>query len=173
MKLFYKSYAPDVSAGSTTIKDVGKKRSPRKLITLWSFLMALLMMVPVGAMAEDGADPDNPLTGDIGYKTFNTPNGSVYLNGVTGGQLHILAEGVTIYVAGNNSLKGSTRSHPALELGHSGISTNNSLTIKYWNKDNNVNYSSLELNGADYNALGNGDKPGIDLEQLKRAHIME
>ena len=96
--------------------------------------MALLMMVPVGAMAEDGADPDNPLTGDIGYKTFNTPNGSVYLNGVTGGQLHILAEGVTIYVAGNNSLKGSTRSHPALELGHSGISTNNSLTIKYWNK---------------------------------------
>ena len=62
MKLFYKSYAPDVSAGSTTIKDVGKKRSPRKLITLWSFLMALLMMVPVGAMAEDGADPDNPLT---------------------------------------------------------------------------------------------------------------
>ena len=83
MKLFYKSYAPDVSAESTTIKDVGKKRSPRKLITLWSFLMALLMMVPVGAMAEDGADPDNPLTGDIGYKTFNTPNGSVYLNGVT------------------------------------------------------------------------------------------
>lgn len=173
MKLFYKSYAPDVSAGSTTIKDVGKKRSPRKLITLWSFLMALLMMVPVGAMAEDGADPDNPLTGDIGYKTFNTPNGSVYLNGVTGGQLHILAEGVTIYVAGNNSLKGSTRSHPALELGHSGISTNNSLTIKYWNKDNNVNYSSLELNGADYNALGNGDKPGIDLHEYTTSFTIE
>ena len=48
MKLFYKSYAPDISAGSTTIKDVGKKRVSRKLITLWSFLMALLMMVPVG-----------------------------------------------------------------------------------------------------------------------------
>ena len=29
MKLFYKSYAPDISAGSTTIKDVGeKKKSP-------------------------------------------------------------------------------------------------------------------------------------------------
>lgn len=28
MKLFYKSYAPDISAGSTTIKDVGKKEVP-------------------------------------------------------------------------------------------------------------------------------------------------
>ena len=27
MKLFYKSYAPDISAGSTTIKDVGQKKS--------------------------------------------------------------------------------------------------------------------------------------------------
>lgn len=173
MKLFYKSYAPDISAGSTTIKDVGKKRSSRKLITLWSFLMALLMMVPVGAKAQDGADPDNPLTGDIGYTTFSTPNGSVYLNGVTGGQLHILAEGVTIYVAGNNSLKGSTRSHPALELGNSGISTDNSLTIKYWNKDNNVNYSSLELSGADYNALGNGNMPGIDLHDYTTSFTIE
>ena len=73
MKLFYKSYAPDVSAGSTTIKDVGKKRSPRKLITLWSFLMALLMMVPVGAMAAGDGTETNPYTGSIGYRTFDTP----------------------------------------------------------------------------------------------------
>lgn len=46
MKLFYKSYAPDVSAGSTTIKDDGEKRSPRKLINP--------LELPDG-IADDGA----------------------------------------------------------------------------------------------------------------------
>ena len=131
MKLFYKLYAPDVSAGSTTIKDVGKKRSPRKLITLWSFLMALLMMVPVGAMAAGDGTETNPYTGSIGYRTFDTPNGSVYLKDVESGQLHIQADGVTIYVAGSNALTAdnSNNGHPALELGSSGSTDARKLTI--------------------------------------------
>lgn len=170
MKLFYKSYAPDVSAGSTTIKDVGKKRSPRKLITLWSFLMALLMMVPVGAMAAGDGTENNPWTGDIGYKPFNTPNGSIYLKDVKSGQLHIQADGVTIYVAGSNALTADNRNngHPALELGSSGSTDARKLTIKYWDPDGNQSLAALTLTANVENGLnlfGTEPFPGVDLHE--------
>ena len=170
MKLFYKSYAPDVSAGSTTIKDVGKKRSPRKLITLWSFLMALLMMVPVGAMAAGDGTETNPYTGSIGYRTFDTPNGSVYLKDVESGQLHIQADGVTIYVAGSNALTAdnSNNGHPALELGSSGSTDARKLTIKYWDPDGNQSLAALTLTANVENGLnlfGTEPFPGVDLHE--------
>ena len=177
MKLFYKSYAPDVSAGSTTIKDVGKKRSPRKLITLWSFLMALLMMVPVGAMAAGDGTIDNPWTGDIEDKSFNIPNGSVYLKDVTGGQLHIQADGVTIYVAGNNVLTAdnSNSGHPALELGDLGSTEARKLTIKYWDPDGNQSLAALtlEAKGESANIAGTTAFPGVDLHDYETDFVVD
>lgn len=177
MKLFYKSYAPDVSAGSTTIKDVGKKRSPRKLITLWSFLMALLMMVPVGAMAAGDGTETNPYTGSIGYRTFDTPNGSVYLKDVESGQLHIQADGVTIYVAGSNALTAdnSNNGHPALELGSSGSTDARKLTIKYWDPDGNQSLAALTLTaGAEtLNVAGTRAFPGVDLHDYVTDFVVD
>lgn len=177
MKLFYKSYAPDVSAGSTTIKDVGKKRSPRKLITLWSFLMALLMMVPVGAMAAGDGTENNPWTGDIGYKSFNTPNGSIYLKDVKSGQLHIQADGVTIYVAGSNALTAdnSNDGHPALELGSSGSTDARKLTIKYWDPDGNQSLAALTLTaGAETSNFGFTEAfPGVDLHDYVTDFVVD
>jgi len=177
MKLFYKSYAPDVSAGSTTIKDVGKKRSPRKLITLWSFLMALLMMVPVGAMAAGDGTIDNPWTGDIEDKSFNIPNGSVYLKDVTGGQLHIQADGVTIYVAGNNVLTAdnSNSGHPALELGSSGSTDARKLTIKYWDPEGNQSLATLTLEAKGESGIITATTafPGVDLHDYQTDFVID
>lgn len=177
MKLFYKSYAPDISAGSTTIKDVGKKRSPRKLITLWSFLMALLMMVPVGAMAAGDGTIDNPWTGDIEDKSFNIPNGSVYLKDVTGGQLHIQADGVTIYVAGNNVLTAdnSNSGHPALELGSSGSTDARKLTIKYWDPEGNQSLATLTLEAKGESGIITATTafPGVDLHDYQTDFVID
>lgn len=177
MKLFYKSYAPDVSVGNTTIKDVGKKRSPRKLITLWSFLMALLMMVPVGAMAAGDGTETNPYTGSIGYRTFDTPNGSVYLKDVESGQLHIQADGVTIYVAGSNALTAdnSNNGHPALELGSSGSTDARKLTIKYWDPDGNQSLAALTLTaGAETSNVGfTRAFPGVDLHDYVTDFVVD
>lgn len=179
MKLYYKSYAPDISAGSTTIKDVGKKRSPRKLITLWSFLMALLMMVPVGAKAQDKGDgtENNPWTGDIDYQFFNTPNGSVYLKDVKSGQLHIRADGVTIYVAGSNALiaDNSNSGHPALELGSSGSTDARKLTIKYWDPEGNQSLAALTLEAKGESGIITATTafPGVDLHDYQTDFVID
>lgn len=166
MKLFYKSYAPDVSAGSTTIKDVGKKRSPRKLITLWSFLMALLMMVPVGAMAAGDGTENNPWTGNIGYKLIDSP-GSYYLQNVTSStsndarsRIRITVEGVTLYVAGyndlraqNNALGSGSNNYAAIDVGSDDQKIAN-FTIKQWsgtNSDQKVSELKLIAHGAGMN----------------------
>ncbi|WP_455639204.1 hypothetical protein [Parabacteroides sp.] len=133
MKQKYYSMAPDISAGGTTINDVGKQTYSRKRFNLWSFLLCLMaMMLPVGAWGQTGSGTEtDPWTGNIGYKTYSGSEKAVYLNGVTGGQLHIQTDGVTIYVAGNNKLT-ATNSHPGLELGSSKNYTTNQLTIKHW-----------------------------------------
>lgn len=148
MKLFYKSYAPDVSAGSTTIKDVGKKRSPRKLITLWSFLMALLMMVPVGAMAAGDGTETNPWTGDIN-ETINEAR-DYYLEGVTDGTIKINVSGVTLHVAGVNTLKAKVGSlsgnlNQAISVGSDNLKIE-TFTIKQWSGRNDSKISVLNLN---------------------------
>jgi len=162
MKLFYKSYAPDISVGSTTIKDVGKKRSPRKLITLWSFLMALLMMVPVGAKAQDGTNPDNPWTGNINQKTINEA-GDYYLEGVTNGAIKINASGVTLHVAGYNELTSSRNSvsnRRAIDVGSNNTTIDN-FTIKQWVKEGSSSVAVLNLI-AD-GALASGyTRPALD-----------
>lgn len=149
MKLFYKSYAPDISAGSTTIKDVGKKRSPRKLITLWSFLMALLMMVPVGAMAAGDGTIDNPWTGNINPDPINEA-GDYYLEGVTDGAIKINASGVTLHVAGVNTLKAKIGAlagnlNQAISVGSDNLKIA-TFTIKQWSGRNNSKVSVLDLN---------------------------
>lgn len=149
MKLFYKSYAPDISAGSTTIKNVGKKRSPRKLITLWSFLMALLMMVPVGAMAAGDGTIDNPWTGNINPDPINEA-GDYYLEGVTDGAIKINASGVTLHVAGVNTLKAKIGAlagnlNQAISVGSDNLKIA-TFTIKQWSGRNNSKVSVLDLN---------------------------
>ncbi len=149
MKLFYKSYAPDISAGSTTIKDVGKKRSPRKLITLWSFLMALLMMVPVGAMAAGDGTIDNPWTGNINPDPINEA-GDYYLEGVTDGAIKINVSGVTLHVAGVNTLKAKIGAlagnlNQAISVGSDNLKIA-TFTIKQWSGRNNSKVSVLDLN---------------------------
>lgn len=166
MKLFYKSYAPDVSVGSTTIKDVGKKRSPRKLITLWSFLMALLMMVPVGAMAAGDGTENNPWTGNIGYKLIDSP-GNYYLQNVTSStsndtrsRIKITVDGVTLYVAGyndlraqNNAVGSGSNNYAAIDVGTDDQKIAN-FTIKQWsgtNSDQKVSVLNLTAHGAGIN----------------------
>lgn len=174
MKLFYKSYAPDVSAGSTTIKDVGKKRSPRKLITLWSFLMALLMMVPVGAMAAGDGTENNPWTGNIGYKLIDSP-GNYYLQNVTSStsndtrsRIRITVEGVTLYVAGyndlraqNNALVSGSNNYAAIDVG-SDVQKIANFTIKQWsgtNSDQKVSVLNLTAHGA---GVSTNARPALD-----------
>lgn len=170
MKLFYKSYAPDISAGSTTIKDVGKKRASRKLITLWSFLMALLMMVPVGAKAEGEGTETNPWTGNIDQKPINEA-GDYYLEGVTDGAIKINASGVTLHVAGYNELK----STPGNVTGNSGgrialeVSSDNSsiekFTIVQWKgKDGNSKVAMLNLTAINSTA-GNRVRAALDFHR--------
>ena len=132
--------------------------------------MALLMMVPVGAMAAGDGTETNPYTGSIGYRTFDTPNGNVYLKDVERGQLHIQADGVTIYVAGSNALTAdnSNNGHPALELGSSGSTDARKLTIKYWDPDGNQSLAALTLTANVENGLnlfGTEPFPGVDLHE--------
>ena len=162
MKLFYKSYAPDVSAGSTTIKDVGKKRSPRKLITLWSFLMALLMMVPVGAMAAGDGTETNPWTGDIEQKLINEA-GDYYLERVTNGAIKINVSGVILHVAGYNELKSSRNSannRRAIDVGTNNTTIDN-FTIKQWVKEGSSSVAVLNLIADGALAPGN-TRPALD-----------
>lgn len=162
MKLFYKSYAPDVSAGSTTIKDVGKKRSPRKLITLWSFLMALLMMVPVGAMAQDKGTKENPWTGNINQETINEA-GDYYLEGVTNGAIKINASGVTLHVAGYNELtssRNSVNNRRAIDVGTNNTTIDN-FTIKQWVKEGSSSAAVLNLI-ADGALTSGNTRPALD-----------
>lgn len=162
MKLFYKSYAPDVSVGSTTIKDVGKKRSPRKLITLWSFLMALLMMVPVGAMAQDKGTKENPWTGNINQETINEA-GDYYLEGVTNGAIKINASGVTLHVAGYNELtssRNSVNNRRAIDVGTNNTTIDN-FTIKQWVKEGSSSAAVLNLI-ADGALTSGNTRPALD-----------
>lgn len=162
MKLFYKSYAPDVSVGSTTIKDVGKKRSPRKLITLWSFLMALLMMVPVGAMAAGDGTETNPWTGDIEQKLINEA-GDYYLERVTNGAIKINVSGVILHVAGYNELKSSRNSannRRAIDVGTNNTTIDN-FTIKQWVKEGSSSVAVLNLIADGALAPGN-TRPALD-----------
>lgn len=162
MKLYYKSYAPDISVGSTTIKDVGEKRSPRKLITLWSFLMALLMMVPVGAMAQGDGTENNPWTGDIKQQTINEA-GDYYLEGVADGAIKINASGVTLHVAGYNELKSSRNSaqnRRAIDVGADNV-TIESFTIKQWVKEGSSSAAVLNLKADGALASGN-TRPALD-----------
>lgn len=166
MKLFYKSYAPDVSVGSTTIKDVGKKRSPRKLITLWSFLMALLMMVPVGAMAQGNGSETDPWTGNIGQKTINEA-GDYYLEGVTDGAIKINASGVTLHVAGVNTLKAKIGAlagnlNQAISVGSDNLKIA-TFTIKQWSGRNNSKVSVLDLNA--YGSTAGLQNVALDFHQ--------
>lgn len=162
MKLFYKSYAPDISAGNTTIKDVGKKRASRKLITLWSFLMALLMMVPVGAKAEGDGTENNPWTGKIEQQTINEA-GDYYLEGVADGAIKINASGVTLHVAGYNELKSSRNSvnnRRAIDVGTDNV-TIESFTIKQWVKEGSSSAAVLNLTADGALASGN-TRPALD-----------
>ena len=94
MKQNYKAFAPDISTGGTTIKDVGKQRFSRKsanLSKLWELLICLMAIVmPVGAWAQGDGTSSNPYSGPIGYVdiTNSTPTEKdgaihIYLNGVT------------------------------------------------------------------------------------------
>lgn len=129
MKQNYKAFAPDISTGGTTIKDVGKQPLSRKHTNpfkLWKLLICLMaVLMPVGAWANGGGSKSDPLYGPINIFQTTSDNQEIYLNNVTSGQLLIQNSGVKIYVQGNNKLTanrdaGSTNRVSALEIRHGG-----------------------------------------------------
>ena len=163
MKQNYKAFAPDISTGGTTIKDVGKQRFSRKssnLSKLWRLLICLMAIVmPVGAWAEgDGKSTDTPWSGNIENVEI-TQAGHYYLAGTINGQIWIETTGnVTLHIAGENKLHGThitgigeTGSWPAI-----GTRNLSNLTIEYWDKDhkNTPSYLYLEAGNSATNKEG-------------------
>lgn len=94
MKQNYKAFAPDISTGGTTIKDVGKQPLSRKHTNpfkLWKLLICLMaVLMPVGAWAGGSGTATDPWTGEIGYQEITDDNETdsdgkihLYMNGVT------------------------------------------------------------------------------------------
>ncbi|WFE86547.1 hypothetical protein [Parabacteroides chongii] len=167
MKQNYKAFAPDISSGGTTIKDVGKQRFSRKSSNsskLWRLLICLMAIVmPVGAWAEgNGTSSDTPWSGNIKNVKI-TQGGDYYLAGTTDGQIRIETTGnVTLHIAGENKLHGThitgigeTGSWPAI-----GTKNLSNLTIAYWDKDHKNTPSYLYLVAG--NTVTN--KEGLRLE---------
>ena len=172
MKQKYYSMAPDISAGGTTINDVGKQTYSRKRFNLWSFLLCLMAMVlPVGAWGQDGTDSDRPLTGDIGYIEINQ-SGTYYLQNITStnqrSRIKINADNVILSIAGYNSLQAQKSSSIGTidnPLAAIKIENNvNNFTIKYWegtqeNTNKDLSVLDLEAHNAD---IANNTRPAIE-----------
>lgn len=190
MKQNYKAFAPDISTGGTTIKDVGKQRFSRKSSNsskLWELLICLMAIVmPVGAWAEgDGKTEKSPFTGDIGYQLINNTWSSssneinVYLYNVTPGnndnygdnhsriEINVPDKDVILYVAGENHLKANNDQNLAGEKDNeiSAIMVKNakSFTIKHWSgpQDNSQKTSTLKLHGESSSWVGDGARAGL------------
>lgn len=173
MKQKYYSMAPDISAGGTTINDVGEQTYSRKRFNLWSFLLCLMAMVlPVGAWGQDeGTTSDHPWTGTIGYKEISKP-GNYYLQNVTSGEknedrsrIRITVEGVTLHVAGYNYLRAQRNGAGAGNNNYAAIDIGNinNFTIKHWEgteNNNNKDFSVLDLKAHSAPAINN-NRPAI------------
>ena len=126
MKQNYKAFAPDISTGGTTIKDVGKQPLSRKHTNpfkLWKLLISLMaVLMPVGAWAQgDGQSAKTAWSGVIDHKvvddawTVGTDGAvHVYIKDVTSNDDHRSRirikvgnnKDVVLHVAGQNKLKG-------------------------------------------------------------------
>lgn len=185
MKQNYKAFAPDISSGGTTIKDVGKQRFSRKSSNsskLWRLLICLMAVVmPVGAWGQsEGLSPQQPLKDNIGYKKFTAESETlnIYLDGVTStnednpSRIQIDGNGhdVILHVAGHNYLHaysdrvGVGRNNEIAAIMVSSNTT--SFTIQYWNNNSPTNkVSVLELQGEGTNVPTDNFRTGLYFNQ--------
>lgn len=137
MKQNYKAFAPDISSGGTTIKDVGKQRLSRKHTNpfkLWKLLICLMaVLMPVGVWAE-GENQDNPLTGKQDRTISFSSSGNYYIRDLKEARIKITANDVVLNIAGENTFEAEghnslpNRGINALEI----VNGITNFTIKHW-----------------------------------------
>lgn len=196
MKQNYKAFAPDISTGGTTIKDVGKQCLSRKHTNpfkLWKLLICLMaVLMPVGAWAGGSGTATDPWTGEIGYQEITDDNVTdsdgkihLYMKGVTSrfqtidtdthkslSRIFInTSKDVVLHVAGHNLFNGwhETVSQHNHRISALHVEAALSVTIKPWQTEN----STIKFNGDAENAIEQTRKVGIYIKNIATSFIID